>query len=145
MAHIASQAFDRANYDIVMMNIEKLLNRNNGNYLRSFLNDVETGTTNLRILIEDERLDPNQAMQKVEYMDYDHESVEGKDQLVNRFTDLVKEDRDAHKGQRRQTFKVQYAIVDFEPLIFQRKLDKLFASEAEVRPDELLVTKGEII
>lgn len=105
--HIESQAFDRNNYDIIMMNLEKLLDNNYGNYLRSFLNDTESSTTNIRIILEDERLDPNQSMTSVDYMEYDHNSLEGIDQVIKKFTDTVQKDKEAHKGgKKRSTFKV---------------------------------------
>ena len=70
-----------------MMNIEKLLNNNYGNYLRPFLIDTDSSTTNIRIVLEDERLDPNQSINCVDYMDYDHNSLEGNDQVIKRFTE----------------------------------------------------------
>lgn len=89
MNHISSQSFDRSNYDVVMMNVEKLLNKNYGNYLRPFLTDVDSSTTNIRIVLEDGRLDPNQAMESVEYLNVDHKSIGGKDQVINKFTELI--------------------------------------------------------
>jgi hypothetical protein len=40
------------------MNIEQMIARNMGGYLQKFLDDDHQGTT-LRIVLDDERLDPN--------------------------------------------------------------------------------------
>ena len=119
-----------------MMNMEKLLNKNYGNYLRTFLSDTDSSTTNIRIVIEDERLDPNQSMTNVDYINYDHNSLDD-DQVVKKFMNSVQGDRT-----HRTNSKVQYVQIDFTPLIFQRKLDLLYKQDINQNIVVPLMTKG---
>ena len=75
------------------------MNKNYGNYLRTFLADTDSSTTNMRIVIEDERLDPNQCMTNVDYINYDHNSL-ADDQVVKRFMKSIQDDKEAHKNDR---------------------------------------------
>ena len=56
--HMNQQAHSMDNYNLIIMNIEEMIARNMGGYLQKFLEDDHQGTT-LRIVLDDERLDPN--------------------------------------------------------------------------------------
>lgn len=54
------------NYNLIIMNFEEIIARQKGAYLQPFLDDDHQGTT-LRIILEDERLDPNQFSTAIDY------------------------------------------------------------------------------
>lgn len=93
-----------------------------GNCLGQFLEDQSPGT-NIRIVTDDERLDPNQFKTTVDFFKFDHHSAKGNDQIVNRFHSLIREEEAAEEQPSNTSFKVTYQYIDFTALIYQRKLD----------------------
>ena len=56
--HVDSQPFSDRNYFLIMLGFEKIIEREMGGLLTMFLNDDMSSTT-MRIMVEDQRLDPN--------------------------------------------------------------------------------------
>jgi hypothetical protein len=59
----------------------------------------------------------------LEYTQWD--STRGKDQLIEDFAKITDKDEEDVKGKDVESFRVKYSNVDFRPLIFQRKLERL--------------------
>ena len=101
------------NYNMIMMNLQGLLDREFGNNLSIFLED-ENPTSNFSIKLDDDRLDPNQFFTGVNYFKYDHTSKkQGIDQIVHKFKDFTKSSK---KGG--ESVRVAYQYVDFMPFLF---------------------------
>jgi hypothetical protein len=95
-----------------------------GNCLGQFLDD-QSSSTNIRIVADDERLDPNQFKTAVDFFIFDHHPDKGSDQIVHRFNSLIREEEADEEEPDNTSFKVSYQYIDFTPLIYQRKLDKI--------------------
>lgn len=124
LAYVDNQKCMTSNYDLIMQNYEKLLDSNMGNCLGQFLDD-QSSSTNIRIVADDERLDPNQFKTTVDFFIFDHHPEKGNDQIVHRFNSLIREEKAGEEEPDNTSFKVSYQYIDFTPLIYQRKLDKI--------------------
>ena len=135
------------NYNLIVMNLENMIKSNKGSYLVKFLDDDHHGTK-LRIVYDNENLDPNQYTTFVDYFKYDHETTKGLEQIVDRFKKTTKEKKSDGGVRSSESFKVQYAYVDFSAMIFQRKIEKI-SSQDEVTMSkdikEPYLSKGELI
>ena len=114
--YMDEQSFSMDNYNLIVMNLEELVAQSRGGYLEKFLDDAHQGTT-LRILFDDENLDPNQFTTAVDYFKYDHGSLKGTGQVVQRFKEIIKGDKSADEASS-ESFKVQYAYLDFSAMMF---------------------------
>jgi hypothetical protein len=101
----------------------------------------------LRILFNDEDLDPNQFTTGIDYFKYDHESNKGRGQIVEKFKEIIKAEK-SDDQKMSESFKVQYAILDFNAMMFQRKIDKIYGQEEFTMSSDVkepYFSKGEMI
>ena len=134
------------NYNLIIMNLEEMIKENKGINLLKFLDDDHHGTT-LRIVIDDERLDPNQFTTGMDYFKYDHDDLQGMGQVVNRFKSIIKE-KSENDEDAPESFKIQYAYIDFNAMMFQRKQNLIYEQEVSTMSTDTkmpYLSKGELI
>ena len=117
--YIFSQDSCYQNYELVMKNFIRTLDRKRGILMSPFFRQTSDQKLSLGIMPDDSNLDPNQSENKMSYKTYDHRK--GEDQMIEELKSMYPKTEEKDDN----TYKVRFSYINFNYMMFPEKLKQI--------------------